>query len=402
MSEEKKHMQTDLMMRSVIRNGQEDVPAHIWDGIASGLDKAARHRRVLLMWRGAAAASLAAAAVAALLFLNHGGKETPQQMVAEDLSAESIDVIRPETTGNESGKDLVAYVAPEVRKATAKEVVVTEAVKAEERTEDYSQVQSGERTGEDSADGKAQKGKNSAGKQEGRTSERDRWAQETDRWIPEQEKRHSGAKVSLVLSGITGTNSPQSTASRNILKRPTLSKQKYGIVEKDPNSTYGVPVSAGIGVKVSLTPRWAVSAGVNYTFLTRKFLGTYIPEDPTATNITSSIRNSQHYIGIPVNVFYNIVGKERLNFYAYAGGTVERCVSNKYDILVTSTIYREQAEGVQLSANIGIGLEFLLGKHVGIYLDPSLRYYFDNNQPKSIRTAQPLMLGFEFGIRARL
>ena len=65
-------------------------------------------------------------------------------------------------------------------------------------------------------------------------------------------------------------------------------------------------------------------------------------------------------------------------------------------------IHKEKAKGVQLSANVGIGVEFMLGKYVGLYVDPSLRYYFDNGQPKSIRTAQPLMLGFEMGIRARL
>jgi hypothetical protein len=57
---------------------------------------------------------------------------------------------------------------------------------------------------------------------------------------------------------------------------------------------------------------------------------------------------------------------------------------------------------MQLSANIGMGAEFMVGKHLGIYIDPSLRYYFDNDQPKSIRTAQPLMFGFEMGLRARL
>ena len=46
--------------------------------------------------------------------------------------------------------------------------------------------------------------------------------------------------------------------------------------------------------------------------------------------------------------------------------------------------------------------KFLVGNFLGIYIDPSLRYYFDNNQPKSIRTAQPLMFGFEMGLRARL
>ena len=91
-----------------------------------------------------------------------------------------------------------------------------------------------------------------------------------------------------------------------------------------------------------------------------------------------------------------------MNFYAYAGGTVERCVSDKYDILNTKYVYPGIVKGVQFSTNVGIGVEFLLGRHLGLYVDPSLHYYFDCNQPKSIRTAQPLMLGLEMGLRVKL
>ena len=33
------------------------------------------------------------------------------------------------------------------------------------------------------------------------------------------------------------------------------------------------------------------------------------------------------------------------------------------------------------------------------YVDPSLRWYIPGNQPKSIRTQQPLMMNFEVGLR---
>ena len=119
-------------------------------------------------------------------------------------------------------------------------------------------------------------------------------------------------------------------------------------------------------------------------------------------DISSDIRNSQHYIGIPVNAYYNIVNQDKINFYTYAGGTVEKCISDKYHVVNTEITHSEKAKGVQLSANVGLGVEFMLGKHLGLYIDPSLRYYFECGQPKSIRTAQPLMLGFEMGFRARL
>ena len=65
--------------------------------------------------------------------------------------------------------------------------------------------------------------------------------------------------------------------------------------------------------------------------------------------------------------------------------------------------YNGSVGSVQFSANIGIGVEFILTDHLGLYIDPSLRYYFRNSKaPKSIRTVQPLMLGFEAGFRILL
>ena len=158
-------------------------------------------------------------------------------------------------------------------------------------------------------------------------------------------------------------------------------------------------------MKFGLSDRWSLGVGANYTILTRKFFGTYTlvnSEGTIETSVSSDIRNVQRYVGIPVNAFYTIVNNDYLNFYTYAGGTVEKCISDKYDVLKTDYVHKPAVEGVQLSANLGLGVEFLISRHLGLYMDPSLRYYFDCGQPKSIRTAQPLMLGIEMGLRVNL
>ena len=223
----------------------------------------------------------------------------------------------------------------------------------------------------------------------------------------DEDDRKSRIRTSVVVSGITGASSSQSKGASGILKAPalTLAPAETGIIEKKSTSRYGLPVSAGVGVKRDFTPKWSLGVGLNYTLLTRTFNGTYthVSEAGAIDNlVTSDIRNSQHYIGIPVNAYYNIVSSKHVNFYAYAGGAVEKCVYDKYRVITNSIVHKEPAKGVQLSANIGFGAEFMLGEHLGLYLDPSLRYYFDCDQPKSIRTEQPLMLGFELGFRFRL
>jgi opacity protein-like surface antigen len=177
------------------------------------------------------------------------------------------------------------------------------------------------------------------------------------------------------------------------------------VKQTSTNSTYDIPLSFGAGVRVGLSPKWSIGTGVNYSMLSRKFFGTYTQVNNLGLveNTTSSdIRNTQHYIGIPVNAYYDIVDSRNVNFYAYAGGTVEKCISDKYSVLNTSIIHKEIAEGFQWSANVGIGVGFKLSEHLGLYIDPSLRYYFDCGQPYSIRSAQPLMLGFEVGLKLYL
>jgi hypothetical protein len=49
-----------------------------------------------------------------------------------------------------------------------------------------------------------------------------------------------------------------------------------------------------------------------------------------------------------------------------------------------------------------VGVEFKFSPNVGIYFDPTIRYYFDCHQPRSLRTIQPLRMDFEAGLRFSL
>ena len=230
-------------------------------------------------------------------------------------------------------------------------------------------------------------------------------ADDWDLFEPEPVKKK--VNTSFVLSGLTGTNSNQNSMRKNLIKRPSLSQSpaRTGVSETSTNSTYGIPLSFGAGVMIDLSEKWSLGTGLSYSMLSRSFFGTYTKVDDNGlieSSTASDIRNTQHFIGIPVNAYYTILENKSVNFYAYAGGMVEKCVTDKYDVLSTSIIHKEQPEGVQLSADAGIGVQFMLGRHLGLYIDPSLRYYFNCRQPKSIRTMQPLMLGFEMGLRVKL
>ena len=394
MFEDKNINEFDQMMKSILDEGREEVPASVWEGVSAGLDKAEKHKTVVLWWRRAAAGAAVAAAVAVGVIFNH----TPQQELvpqagdsgmiavaepADEIVTEDTEIVIP---------DMIAEAEPVVKPVrnaaikTADEAieVVTDVAPADEIPADIVPAD-----------------KVPADEKEVETKKEyfpEDWGEET----PERK-----ADVSLVLSGLASTNDAQSQNRMGPMKAPSVNPapKKTGITETSTKSTYGIPVSFGAGVKIDFNERWSLGVGANYTLLARKFYGKYTKVTEAGgieNSISSDIRNTQHFVGIPVNAYYNIISKDRINLYAYAGGTVEKCVSDNYNVLGTSIYHKEKAEGVQLSADAGIGVEFMLGKHMGLYIDPSLRYYFDCGQPKSIRTVQPLMFGFEMGFRFRL
>lgn len=172
------------------------------------------------------------------------------------------------------------------------------------------------------------------------------------------------------------------------------------------SSKYSIPLTFGINFAYDILPNLSVGIGVNYTRLSRHFSGTYYQMDNEgkfdAGTDYDNIYNIQQFIGIPLSVYYHIVRTKHINFYVYVNGTVEKCIGNAWTANNREINYNEPVKGVQFNAGGGIGVDFMLAPLVSIYLDPNVKYYFGLNQPKSIRTQQPFMLGFEAGVRFHL
>ena len=383
----------DIDFRSILEGAEEEVPARVWEGVSAGLDKAARGKVVALWFRRAGICAAAAAAVAAVLLVlpkDNGADIVP--------GADSSDMIAVVENAPVIPADTAKAIVPEIMPYVAKADPVK--VKASQTIVPATAEQEPERAADEQVPVQEQR---SEKPENARTETSSEWK---DEWN-EEEVTARKRNVSFVLSGLTGTNAAQNEAGKSIFKRPEANPGPLttGVRQTSTNSTYDIPLSFGAGIRVGVSPKWSIGAGVNYSMLSRKFSGTYrkVNEAGVIENTTSSdIRNTQHYIGIPVNAYYDIVNSRNVNFYAYAGGTVEKCISDKYYVLNTSIVHKEKANGVQWSANAGIGVGFRLGKHLGLYIDPSLRYYFDCGQPHSIRSAQPLMLGFEAGLKVYL
>ena len=220
-------------------------------------------------------------------------------------------------------------------------------------------------------------------------------AYEDNRNASRKASRKAGS--ALWLGGAVGGNEAGTGGAAYAAKSSNPNYIENSIVENSA-SNYGIPVSFGAGVKMGFTERLSASAGVDYSFLSRSFNGTYTPAGSAPS--VGEISHEMRYIGIPVGVYYNLISKGNVGFYLFGLGEAEWCLGNSYNI--AGTVVSEKVAGTQFSAGGGFGVEFRLSPTLSLYADPAVRYYFDCGHPNNIRSEKQLMLNFNAGLRFNL
>lgn len=434
----------DLQIRSMLEDAEEKVPDRVWEAISSRLDKAdaAQRRRKVLPWLRYTGLVSAAAAIALGIFFSvntadratsplQKSSQAVESAIADNITSpadeeitgqetlttdipqqESAPAQKPSSIADDIRVSSVAEVAPDMDGRVSSAAEITPDKDGDAAAEQPAAPEGEHAIPQDTQD------ENRAGsisRQIEEAAAKDALAQNEEPWdetdfMEEEQSPKKRISTSLTISGNAAGNSASGntrSGGRPIMSVMRPDRNSQNAIDEDKNScTYGIPLSFGLGTKIIFTDRWSLGIGINYSLLNRTFSGTYTKYnakgDPEPVHY-SKIRNSQSYIGIPVNVYFSIVRNRTVDFYAYAGGTAEKCVFNGYRMGNTEATYKEKVAGFQFSANAGIGVEFIIADMLGIYVDPSVRYYFpDSRQPKSIRTVQPLSLGFEVGFRVRL
>lgn len=180
-----------------------------------------------------------------------------------------------------------------------------------------------------------------------------------------------------------------------------------GIYNEYPEVAFGLPFAVGVSAAYGISDRISFGIGLRYTRLTRTFVGDYYDSVDGVglfPYLQTDIDNYQHWLGIPVNMYVDVLSSKFWHFHTFVGGTAEFLLDN--DFLVHASpkdIHYHQNEGFtspQFSLGAGVGIEFMVFDNVGLYFDPSLRYYFGTQkQPRSIRTVQPFRMDIEAGFR---
>ena len=147
---------------------------------------------------------------------------------------------------------------------------------------------------------------------------------------------------------------------------------------------HSMPVSFTASVKWSFAEKWALTSGLKYTYLHSEVLD--------GMNIRKYGQDI-HYLGIPVKLSWTFWSSRSFSAYASAGTTFEfpiagRRAGKRLDV------------PCQWSAGLGIGIQYDITPHFGIYVEPEYYRYFDNGSTvKTIRTERPATLSVPVGIR---
>lgn len=394
----------DLEIRSMLENAREDVPEGLWQGIESRLPAPAKARPAAIWWKIASATGAVAAAVALTVFFStrpvvqnpvdiipsqDSGlsqlMETPLAPETGNLKPLSIGQVLRESVSETDGEDVTETAGMEETDETAgKEETAPAAGTEETAVADETSVRE-----ENTAENWIRKYESADFDERGEELQRSR-----------KEKR--GVVLSAYADALSNSNTAKAS-DINMLKRPAVPQATT--IEETGESRYAIPVAAGIGLRFDVSKRFSIGTGVSWSYLTRSFSGQFNELDAEGAIISqtgyTNIRNSQHYIGIPLNLYVDIIRKDFIDFYAYASGSANYCLSNRYQ-MDKSKSYSPEGSNWQFSAGIGMGVEFIAAKKVGFYIDPSLNYWFTAGEVSNIRTRQPLMLGLELGIRLHI
>lgn len=394
-----KENELDIQVRNLMQGAQESVSPSVWEGVQAGL---ARKRRAAAFWRWTGAVAAAAAMLAGVVLLRPvAQQEHSNPIILAESSAEGIPqapLVQEEAFPAEGS--VVVTSIPARRTVRLAQAVPAPAVQEVEEMPQRPVAEEAVEANVPDAVSEPAPAKNA---DMPAVQEADDQAL-LNRLAYEQEKTVVKRPWSVAVSG--NLQDKRRGAVSSLAPRqyaaPALSAPE-GIYNESPELSFSLPFSAGIGINWQFLPRWAVGTGVRYTNLSRMFVGDYKGNGFVYSQ--TDIDNHQHWLGVPLNLYYQFVNRGRWRVHTFASGTMEFLVDNDYLVHgpQKDIHYHRKGSRPQFSAGLGLGVEFKLTPWLGLYLDPAFRYYFRPDlQPRSLRTIQPLRFDIEAGLRFNL
>ena len=141
------------------------------------------------------------------------------------------------------------------------------------------------------------------------------------------------------------------------------------------------PVRFGLSLRYRLNDHWSVESGLSYARLS---------SDITTTIDGTTIVTEQrlNYVGLPLNISYDVWKTRHFTLYVSAGSMIEKSLDTS---------------PWQFSLNGSAGAEYKLTDFFSLYAEPGLGYYFkDGSITPTIYQDHPLNFNLSFGLRFNL
>lgn len=153
----------------------------------------------------------------------------------------------------------------------------------------------------------------------------------------------------------------------------------------EPEIEHHLPVSVGVSVRKSLSKGFSIETGLTYTLLS---------SDIKVQGMNRVESQKLHYLGIPVRANWNFFDKKHFTLYVSGGGMVEKCVYGKV------AGEKVNVRPLQLSVMGAVGAQYNATRHIGIYVEPGVAYFFDDDsRVQTIRKETPFNFNLQGGIR---
>lgn len=172
---------------------------------------------------------------------------------------------------------------------------------------------------------------------------------------------------------------------------------------REVHARHRQPIKFGLSLRVPLTERWSVTAGLDYS---------YLSSDMEVVSVSGVADYDQqlHYVGVPVMMNYSLWHSRIFNVYLSAGGEMQYLVNGqvKWHDNSRSTEDPERDMAIsglsdhraQWSVGAMAGAEIRLIGGLRIYAEPGLSYYFDNGSSvRNIYKDKPLNFSLNLGMR---
>lgn len=215
-----------------------------------------------------------------------------------------------------------------------------------------------------------------------------------------QAKRSGKGSMSINVSGAANFSSSSSVVGNNSGVLAPLKSMNhnnvpslYSAKKENREWTHNMPLSFAVTFQKMITRKIGIETGLTYTYLYSK--------SAAENRLDQDIKQRLNYLGVPLSVVYSIAEGKRFGAYAKFGFMVDKALSAKATSYFEdkSQSYDLSRKGVQFSSMLQVGGAYNINNLLSLYIEPTVSYYFDSEQPVSYRTDNDFGFSALVGVR---